>query len=382
MLNTQRKTIMHLIATNFYGGPEKQIVEHLLRLRKEEYRGVVTSFIENNAPNEILARAKTASLDQYGIPMSGPIDVRALFMLVTLLKRERVDILCAHGYKSTILGWIAARMNGTPVIAFSRGYTAENRKVAFYEWLDRLVLRKVDGIVAVSAGQSRTLDALGVHGCKRWVVHNAALINHVKNGEGEELRQSINNHFHIPKDSMLVVTAGRLSPEKGHRFLVEAIALMRGVSENVCFLFCGDGVCRYDLERQADHLGVGWRCRFAGFRHDIEKIFRAMDIMALPSLTEGLPNVVLEAFACGKPVVATAVGGVPEIVVHGENGLLVPPGRPDLIADALTQLLADPQRMFSMGRQGYRKVKDEFSFDAQAQVLMGIYREFIGRSDG
>jgi glycosyltransferase involved in cell wall biosynthesis len=376
-MNTRPKTIMHLIATNFYGGPEKQTIEHLMRLNKDLYHGVLASFLEDGRPNETLDYAKTVGLNHFGIPMVSPIDFRAQWELNKLLRQERIDLLCTHGYKSTVMGWWASRRAKIPVLAFSRGYTVEDRKVAFYEWLERRVLGKVAGIIFVSDGQKRRLESLKVHPRLSWVVHNAISVGETPDEPTWDLSVDVRERLGIPQGTKIVVSAGRLSPEKGHRFLVEAISKMGKNISDAYFIFCGDGSCMKDLENQAQHLGISGQCRFPGFRRDLHEIFRVMDLLVVPSLTEGLPNVILEAFACKKPVIATAVGGIPEVVEHEVNGVLVPPGQPDLLAKAIEKCLSSPAIARQMGKAGYHRIKSEFTFESQTRKLEQIYHEVL-----
>lgn len=376
-MNNDRKTVLHLIATNFYGGPEKQIVEHLKRLDPTRYHGVLASFLEDNRPNEILEKALTLDLEHYGIPMRHPLDFGALRQLLSLLRNQKTDLLCTHGYKATVMGWLAGMAVRVPVVAFSRGYTGEDLKVSFYEWLERLVIGKSAGIVCVSEGQRRKLKGLGVRYRRAWVVHNAVLTATLSRHPGGESRRKVLASLDLPEDAKLVVSAGRLSPEKGHRFLVEAIAKLNSPSKGVYFAFCGDGACRRDLAQQAKALEVAEKCRFPGFRRDLDDIFEAMDFSVLPSLTEGLPNVVLESFAHAKPVVASAVGGVPEVVEHGVTGLLVAPADPEQLAEALARYLERPETARSMGLAGYRTVQDRFTFAAQNHKLEEIYQTVL-----
>ncbi len=371
------RKVMHLIATNFHGGPEKQIIEHLKRLNSARYQAILASYLEAGNPNETLEHAEKADLKNFGIPTSGGFDFSALVKIIHLLRQEKVDLLCTHGYRSTVMGWWAARKVGIPVVAFSRGYTAENQKVAFYEWLERRFLSRVNGIIFVSEGQRKRLESFGISGQRTWVVHNAVEADSSEDSLSEYHRQEVFDRLSIPNGATMVVSAGRLSPEKGHRFLVEAIALLQRSSNSSHFVFCGDGPCHEELEKRSRELGVAQFCHFVGFRKDIRNIFQAMDLMVLPSLTEGLPNVVLEAFACAKPVVATDVGGVPEIVEDGINGILVPPERSDLLAEAVMNCLNSAERRRKMGEAGYHKVKSDFSFESQTRKLEGIYEEIL-----
>lgn len=373
-----RKTIMHLIATNFRGGPEKQIIEHLKRLDRGRFRGIIASFLEKGGGNETLEQAKANGIESNGIPMSGPLDFKALASLSRLIREQGADIVCAHGYKSTVMGWLVARRAGIPVISFSRGYTAEDRRVAFYEWVERRVLGRVDGVVAVSDGQRKKLEGMGVKARRSWTVHNAVSINSRAAGNGEKIRKDVFARLGVPEGSIMVVSAGRLSPEKGHKDLVQAISMLNGSVGTAVFVFCGDGVLKKELEAQAERLSVDKQCRFVGFRKDINDIFKAMDLLVLPSLTEGLPNVVLEAFSNARPVVATSVGGVPELVEDGVSGILVPKERPDMLANAISKCLSSADMRAAMGLAGYRKVSSEFTFEDQTRRLEGIYAEVLG----
>jgi glycosyltransferase involved in cell wall biosynthesis len=184
----------------------------------------------------------------------------------------------------------------------------------------------------------------------------------------------------VPEGAKLVVSAGRLSPEKGHSYLIEAVAELVKHKIDAIFAFCGDGVCRDDLIAFAERKGVAGICRFLGFRHDLKDIFHAMDLLVLPSLTEGLPCVILEAFACGRPVVATAVGGVPEVVRDGANGILVPPRRPDLLAEAILRCLRNPEESRRMGLRGREIVTEEFNVEKQNRRLEAIYDEVLAEA--
>lgn len=372
------KTIMHLISTNFYGGPEKQIIGHLSRLKNMHYNGILVSFVENGSPNETLDYAKSVGLKNFGIYSAGLFDFRVFWNLGKILRQEKVELLCTHGYKSTVMGWWIGKKANIPVLAFSRGYTTENLKVAFYEWLERQTLGKVAGIIFVSKSQKQRLESYKVQIKRGWIVQNAVSVKQMfLDNLISDSRKDICKRFDIPENAQIVVSAGRMSPEKGHRFLVEAIGIISKKKKGAYFIFCGDGVCLENLKRQAQNLGVIGQCRFPGFSRDLPKIFNVMDLMVLPSLTEGLPNVVLEALACAKPVVASNVGGVPEIIENTVSGVLVPPAQPDLLAKAISKCLAKPDMMRAMGKAGSHKVKSKFTFDSQTQKLEEIYHNVL-----
>jgi glycosyltransferase involved in cell wall biosynthesis len=171
----------------------------------------------------------------------------------------------------------------------------------------------------------------------------------------------------------IVLTAARLHRQKGHIYLLEAAALV----PDALFILAGDGPERPVLEKRVSDLGLDARVRFLGQRQDLPKLLASCDLFVLPSLYEGLPLSVLEAMAAGKPVVATAIGGTDEAVIHGETGLLVPPQKPSELANAIRTMLSDKDLAARLAEAGKARVVKMFSSDAMLRGVMEIYEELL-----
>nr|WP_241158791.1 glycosyltransferase [Nitratidesulfovibrio vulgaris] len=170
---------------------------------------------------------------------------------------------------------------------------------------------------------------------------------------------------------------GRLSPEKGHIHFLRALARARQTEPRLVGLLAGDGPGADMLRREADMLGLAHAVTFAGHVSRVARVYRALDVAVLPSLSEGMPNAALEAMLHGLPVVASHVGGVPEVVRDGETGLLVPPGDEAQLAAALVALCADVERRKALGARGRERVLGHFAPHQRAERILGLYHELL-----
>lgn len=373
-MSSDVKNILHLIGSDFYGGPEKQIIEHLKILDKEKYCGHVVSFFEgSNRSNEILDIAEKFGIQNHGITMRSPLDYSAIKQLKHLITSLNIDLICAHGYKSAVLSWIVNKSLKVPAIAFSHGYTTENFKVAIYEWLERKALEHLDGVITVSHAQKRRLDNFKVKYKQCWVVHNATTVKTLSTEKNLQSRNKICKEFSLPENKRIAVIAGRLSPEKAHTILLDAVKTLGDKLNDTVIFICGDGPCRAELETKVKNLGLSDRFIFAGFRRDMDCFYEAMDYMILSSLTEGLPLVVLESMANAKPVVSTSVGGVPEVIEDGVNGYLVDPGDINSLAKGIGRVISDFNQLEAIGANACSLIKEKFSFTIHAEKIQNIY---------
>jgi glycosyltransferase involved in cell wall biosynthesis len=250
--------------------------------------------------------------------------------------------------------------------------------VKLYESLDRWSLRRMDRVVCVSEGQAEKVRAAGVKKEKISVIHNAIRPERFECVKPEN-RDKLKEFF--PKAPELIVgAAGRLSPEKGFGILVDAAAEVAHEMPNVGFVLFGNGPLKASLDQRIAASGLREKFILAGFRSDLDDFLPHFDLFALPSFTEGLPNVILEAFAAGIPVVATAVGGTPEIVEHGQNGFLVPPGDPIALARSIFKSFDIGHRGKEMAAQGKRRVQEHFSFDRQARQYLQLFETLLKSS--
>ncbi len=281
------------------------------------------------------------------------------------------DLLCCHGYKADLVGLLAARQRGLPVIAVARGWTAASWRVRFYEWLDRLSLRRMDAVVCVSDGQARKVREAGVPAERLHVIRNAIRTERFGTTVAPS-RSFLQSFFPLPR-TLLIGAAGRLSPEKGFDLFVEAAGIVVRSRPGAGFVLFGDGPLRDRLAAQIARRKLQRHVVLAGFCSDLDRWLPGFDATVLPSYTEGLPNVVLESFAARVPVVATAVGGTPEVVEDGVNGYLVPPGQPAALAGRLLELLGSETLRDHMGQQGYRRVREQFTFAAQARRYAALF---------
>lgn len=295
--------------------------------------------------------------------------------IAALIREFRADMLLCHGYKADLVGRPAARIAGIPVIAVSRGWTGENLKVRWYDRIDRLFLNRMDRVICVSEKQAEKVRAAGVAEFKVRVIRNAARADAFR-APDPVMRRHMESLF--PRSgSKIVLMAGRLSPDKGFHILIDAIPAVLTNAPEARFIICGDGVQRPELERQVGSLGLKDLVVFAGFRNDLDAWMPNADLFVLPSFTEGLPNVLLEAHACGVPVVATAVGGTPELVVDGKTGLLVPPGDAAALSAGMVALLCDDSRRIQMGQAARARVREQFTFDVQARGYLDLFDELL-----
>lgn len=368
----QKLNIAHLLASNFFGGPEKQLVEHIHRLNGASCLFHVISFEEGGKPNHLLEKAHAAGASTWELAAASPYDPRLVSGLLSILRSQHIDLLCVHGYKANVVGRIATWLARKPVIAISRGWTAENSKIKMYEMLDKFFLRLADHVVAVSEGQRAKILALGIKANTVTVIHNAIDLAQAAPARQSFLRQELG----LPEDAVIVISAGRLSPEKNQAAMINAAKLIVTSNANVYFAIFGEGFLRQELEAQIQAKGLTERFLLPGFRSDLQAVMHDIDIFMLPSFTEGLPNVVLEAFAACKPVVATAVGGTPEVVEDGTSGFLVQPHEVAKMADHLLSLIRNPELRRTMGNKGHERAQQYFSFERQTEQYVRLYQNF------
>jgi glycosyltransferase involved in cell wall biosynthesis len=367
-------TVVHLTGSPFVGGPESQMLG-LARSLPERYRTVFLCFADRGRSAALLDRVRQLGLEGHPLRHDAPHWRAVIGEVAGHLQRLRADVLCCHGYKADILGLLAARRAKVPAVAVAHGWTSATAKVRLNEALDKLSLRWMDRVVCVSEQQAVKVRRVGVRADRAVVIRNAVWCRDA-DGSDPALRRRLESLF-AQRPTRIVGAAGRLSPEKGFAVLIEAARRVVGEDPQAGFVLFGDGPLRAALARRIAAAGLDGRFVLAGFYADLADYLPQLDLAVLPSYTEGLPCVVLEAFAAGVPVVATAVGGTPEAVEDGRHGYLVPPGDPAALAGRILDLLRCPSTRRTMGERARQHVRQQFSFQAQNPHYQRLFESLV-----
>lgn len=371
-------TVLYLIDTflspqgsPMQGGAEKQLGILASSLDPARFRPLVVQL----APREVpLASGTLGSARVLHLPTGkffSPAGLRQVLSIARLAREERVDIIQTFFEKAEVMGWLARRLAGVPVWVTSRRDLGFKRKPV-YDRIFRVSSRSCDSLVAVCrAVKDEAASREGFPAGKIEVIYNA-----LEDGTlaGAAFPAASRAELGLPADGPLVGMVANFNFEiKGHHYFIEAAARVARERGDVRFVLVGDGALRADCELQARDLGIIDRIHFLGKRGDVPAILSHLDVSVLCSTSEGLSNVIMESMAVGRPVVATRVGGNPELVQDGVTGLVVPPANSAALAEAVGALLDDPARAGAMGAAAKRVAEERFSVRAMVEAHEELY---------
>lgn len=356
------------------GGTELNAVRTAERLDRSRFDVCVICFRDHGP---LLARYAAGGIPVHTIPITslyGRDSFRLGFRLARLIREQRIDIFHAHDTYSNIFGVPWARLGGARTIASRRW--REGPPGLAWKLSGRVAYRVAHAALGNSSHMGELLQAEGLPSRRIAVVPNFVEASAFDPPQGEE-RRALLATLGMREDGPTIGVVANLHPVKDHASLLRATASLRQHWPGLQVVFIGDGECRSSLESLASELGIRNQIIFAGRRSNQPNLHSLFDISVLCSTSEGLPNSILEAMAAGKPVVATRVGAIPDAVIHGETGLLVPPSAPGLLAAALSDLLADPARSRAMGLAGQRRAREAFSPESALASLATLYESLV-----
>ncbi|MFQ5628468.1 MAG: glycosyltransferase [bacterium] len=360
------------------GGAEGKLCELIELLDKSKFQ----SYIANVGPTGPLEEKFNAlNVPIFSCQRQSRFDIKPIRQLVHIMKERKIDIVQTTLFWADMVGSIAARLAKVPVVLSWETVTHEGDP--YHAQLQRrlgyqLAMRLTDKVIAVSHEIKESLmRRRGLSPDRIEVIHYGVdLEKFYPNGVARNLRSELQ----LDASHVIFAITARLEEVKGHRYFVDAFKKIAHDIPNTSAIFIGDGSCRDALARQVREYQFEDRVRFLGIRKDINKILNASDVFVLPSIAgEGLPNVVLEAMACGKPVIATAVGGTPEAVLNGENGMIVPSRDIDSLAAALKEIVEQRNKIAVYGKNSRRRAEQAFSLGKQISSFEALYREMFAQ---
>jgi glycosyltransferase involved in cell wall biosynthesis len=298
-----------------------------------------------------------------------PGDPRLLRQFQEILAKVQPDIVQTHGYRPNALARLSRPKSKARWLGFWHGATWENWKVRLYNRVDLWALAKADRVVTVSQKQAAILGAKLPAGTKIEVVPNAVVLS--PHQFSPEQRSKLRQPYVRDRQTKLLGVFGRFSSEKGQDLFLDAMAQLR--DQNLSALLLGEGPDEGRLRQRVRDLSLEDRIHFLGYQEEVARYYALIDVLVLPSRSEGLPNVILEAMTCQVPVVATAVGGVPEIVQDESNGLLARPEDVASLALKIQRMVSDPQLASRLARAGAAFVADAYSLPARLESFRHLY---------
>ena len=365
----QLQTILYLSTSSGPGGAERVISNLSASLDPARYRAILCLF----RPGWIQEHTENRGVRTYVIPTQGMFDWRWVLRVKRLLKDEHVDLIHAHEFDANVQGTFVAALSGVPLVATVHGknyFWEKLRRRLAYQWVSRNAT-----MVAVSENLKQFIvEKVGVDSGHVKVVYNGVdLLPHCGPDDIDQCRKELD----LPTGDQIVGVVGNLYPVKGHQYLIAAIPAVLAKCPNTTFIFAGRGQLEGELKEQVHQLGVAPKVRFLGLRQDIPRILAVLHAFVLPSLSEGLSMAILEAMVAGKPVIATDVGGNPELVEDSETGYLVPSQNSQALADRLISLLMNRDRALQFGKVGQLRAQGQFSLRTMVREYQGIYDQCI-----
>lgn len=371
-----RITVLDLRDTDEIGGPGKTILETCRAVDRSRFDLHVAVFQVHGEQTEtpFVRAARADGVPVHVIRGLNQYDVRMVWRTAALVRRLRVDIVHAHEVKSDVIAYLASFLGRVPIVTTLHGWIGNSRRQRALIGVDKQVVRRFDLVIAVSRLIQAQAIAAGARPERVRLLHNAIVLDSYRRSETRGRLESLVGR---PVAGPVLASIGRLSAEKGHLDLVEALALLSLRGHQVSAVFAGDGPARPALVERIQALGLTDRVHMPGYVARPQDILNEADLMVLPSHTEGLPNVALEAMAMDVPVLATRVGGTPEVVIDGETGRLVDPHRPDQLAQAIEAFVTDRAPWQPLIARGRAHVERHFDFRARTRALEVMYADLV-----
>ncbi len=372
-------TVLALIAANEVSGPCRELYQVISHAKDLNVRFIIGMFLlPGFQTTPAIDEARRRGFHVEIIRQQGRSDISTIFRIKRMVQAWGVNILESHSYKPALVSWILRKMIPCHWVAFAHGYTDENLNIDVYTHLDKWLMKRANAVVAVSQATGHMLQQTGVCPDRIRVIHNAIDPLDYPCGSGVSFR----NQYLQLSQRFLIGVIGRLSREKGHDIFLDAFAaIVRRIPESHA-VFIGDGPQRSQLQKKVRRQGLSQHVSFAGHCTDIAPVYAAVDLVVIPSLSEGLPNVLLEALLYGKAVVATCVGGIPEVMQGALSQYLVPSGN----APALTEIIIKVCRNDDWRSQGEALGKEHviraFSPQHRTKDMVKMYHEVLDHTYG
>jgi glycosyltransferase involved in cell wall biosynthesis len=389
-IQNKRTKIFRVIARLNIGGPAIHTVLLTAGLDRSRFESLLVAGVVGECEGDMLYYASEYGIKPIVIPELGKEiglknDLIALYRLLRLIRTEKPDVIHTHTAKAGTLGRIAAILSGVKYKAHTfhghvlRGYFG-NVKTKVFILIERILAKYTDKIIVISPLQYDEL----CHQIKIAPPNKFAIIplgfdlSEFLNAESYQgqLRKELN----ISDNILLLGIVGRLTAIKNHKLFLNVAKKVSDIIPDVKFLIIGDGELALDLKELANDLQIQDNVIFLGWRHDMTVIYADLDLVVLTSLNEGTPVTLIEAMASGKAVVSTSVGGVPDIVIDGQTGILVPSGDEENLAEAIIGLLKDADKRKIFGERGRDFVRDRFSKERLFADMEKLYDELLSNS--
>ncbi|MCX7918797.1 MAG: glycosyltransferase family 4 protein [bacterium] len=368
--------ILHLISSSNIGGSP---IHTLLLCQELEKLGCKTLIISpQNGSFE--SEIKKSGIEWIPMDLNAPFRISLYNQLSQMILQKQIDIIHTHELKADFIGFILAWKTRRPLITTIHNMINKgplpNWKKYVYICLTRLIATRQNKIIAVSdAVRHNTIDKLKIPGDKVITIRNGTKI--LELNPALDKPSILRNLGLLPNKPVIALISRLIPKQKGHTYFLQAAKLILKQNPKPQFLIIGDGTIRKYLEVLTQQLGIQSDVHFVGWQHNIFDILQSIDICVVPSLWDPLPRIVLEAMAAGIPVVASNVDGIPEAVIDGVTGILVPPANAQRLADACLTLLNHPEKAKQMGYAGRNRAIAEFSSDRHAQEVLKVYEEIL-----
>ncbi|MFQ5706550.1 MAG: glycosyltransferase [bacterium] len=363
--------VLQLVEGLNLGGAETKLLELISQMDRSRFKTTVCSL---GMGDRIREAVEKLNVNYVGLQRKSRIDLSLVFKVAKLIRREKIDVVMTTLFYADVVGALAGSLGHAKAVFSWETISAPEWLLKRRLWAYRFAMRYCDTVVSVSDATAKWLiEKRGLRPDKVVVIPYGVNLDLFRQGKNNSLK----NELQIPLEAPVVGVVARLHPQKGHRYLIEAAGKIVEQLPETRFVLVGDGELRGELEALVQAKKLDKHFLFLGFRNDVKELMRTFDIFVLPSLYEGLPNVILEAMATGLPVVATAVDGSPELVVNEQTGYLIPPRDPEQIAEKVLNLFSDQERRQAFGKRSRERVEKHFSLDLQVQNFQNLYEKFV-----